>query len=204
TYDIALRKQAAGLMGKSRNGRTRVQQLLTDNKVPDDILTEIKGTPATTNPQAITSGTVTLNELLTLTADAKNGKAVFNKSCFICHQVNNEGLDFGPKLSEIGSKLPKESLLENIIHPSAGISFGYETWELAMKDGSTMTGIISSKTSTDITLKYPGGTSETVKTSNVKSMKELKNSMMPEGLQQTMSRQDLADLLEYLASLKKS
>ena len=71
--------------------------------------------------------------------------------------VSNNGFDFGPELTEIGSKFPKEGLLESIVDPSAGISFGFEGWNLKMKDGSEMAGIITSKTETDIDMNFPGG-----------------------------------------------
>ena len=72
-----------------------------------------------------------------------------------------------------------------------------------MKDKSTLSGIIASKTETDIDLKLPGGTKQHIKTSDVASTKEMKESMMPEGLYQTMSTQDMANLLAYLEGLKK-
>ncbi len=99
--------------------------------------------------------------------------------------------------------MEKEAQLEAILNPSAGISFGYEGWQLDMKDGSKQSGIISSKTETDIDLKYPGGNVQHVKTSDVKSMKQMRESMMPEGLHESMSSQELADLIEYLVNLKK-
>ena len=55
------------------------------------------------------------------------------------------------------AKLSKDGLWEAILHPSAGISFGYEGWDLKMKDGTQYSGIISSKTETDIEIKMPGG-----------------------------------------------
>ena len=64
-------------------------------------------------------------------------------------------------------------------------------------------GIIASKTETDIDLKFPGGAKQHIKASDVASMKEMKESLMPEGLYQNMSNEDVANLLEYLASLKK-
>jgi putative heme-binding domain-containing protein len=104
---------------------------------------------------------------------------------------------------EIGSKLPKEGLLEAIVHPSKGIGFGYEGWQLKMKDGSTLSGIIASKTETDIVLKLPGGATKEIKTADIETMSQMKESMMPEGLYQSMSKEDLANLLEYLSGLKK-
>ena len=94
--------------------------------------------------------------------------------------------------------------MESIVHPSAGISFGYEGWQLKMKDGSTLSGVITSKTETDINLKFPGGIIKEIKTADITTMSKMKESMMPEGLYQNMSTQDVANLLEYLIRLKKN
>ncbi len=59
-----------------------------------------------------------------------------------------------------------------IFYPSAGISFGYEGWEVKMKDGSSVTGIVASKTETDLIMKFPGGATQEYKMANVKSMKQ--------------------------------
>ncbi|GAB3778052.1 hypothetical protein GCM10028818_26240 [Spirosoma horti] len=144
-----------------------------------------------------------INELLAMNGDAARGVSVFKNNCSICHQVNGEGMDFGPKLSEIGSKLPKEGQYLAILHPDAGISFGYEGWEVKFKDGSAMTGIVSSKTETDLQMKFPGGVMQNFKMSDVVSMKQLDASMMPSGIQEAMSTQELVDLVDYLSSLKK-
>ena len=144
-----------------------------------------------------------MQEITALTANVDGGKKIFTSICATCHQVNNSGYDFGPKLSEIGSKLPKESLLETITNPSAGIGFGYEGWELKMKDGSAMSGIIASKTETDIELKLPGGFKKQIKTTDIKTLTQMKQSMMPVGLYENLTTQDMADLLEYLSELKK-
>jgi len=144
-----------------------------------------------------------MQEIIALTANADEGKKIFTSICATCHQVNNSGYDFGPKLTEIGSKLPKESLLETIVNPSAGIGFGYEGWELKMKDGSALSGIIASKTETDIDLKFPGGSKKQIKTADVKTLTQMKQSMMTEGLYENLTTQDMANLLEYLAGLKK-
>ena len=65
--------------------------------------------------------------------------------CVTCHKVGTTGYDFGPTLTEIGSKFPKEGLLDAIVHPSAGIGFGYEGWELKMKDGSSFRELLQAK-----------------------------------------------------------
>src|SRR5690606_838830 len=70
-----------------------------------------------------------VSELAARTGDPLKGKTVFVNYCSACHQVRGDGADFGPKLSEIGDKLPKEAQYLALYYPSAGISFGYEGYE---------------------------------------------------------------------------
>jgi putative heme-binding domain-containing protein len=142
-------------------------------------------------------------ELIKMSGDAVKGKVVFTNSCAMCHVVNNEGIELGPKLSEIGSKLSKEGLYMSILHPNAGIGFGYETFEVKTKSGDTYQGIIVSKNETDIVLRIPGGLVKSFKTSALKSYKQVPESLMPEGLADGMNTTELVDLIEYLSTLKK-
>lgn len=218
-YPMELRKTAASRLGRSWNGEELVLQLLKTRKVPAPLIPQVvegvsrawrgsvRSEAAMYLPgakTAVAKKEPALKELQGLTPNIDNGKAVFAKNCALCHQVANEGFSFGPALTEIGSKLPKEGQLEAILQPSAGISFGYEGWELTMKDGSKTSGIIASKTESDIELKFPGGNKQSIKAGDVASRKQLKESMMPDGLEQAMTTQDLADLLEYLDKLKKN
>ncbi len=218
-YSMPLRKEAAEMIGQSWGGEERVLVLLQSKKVPAELVPQIvagvKGawrksirdeaaTYLPNNKKATaTRKTFTMAELSSLTGNAEQGKTVFATICATCHRVNNTGNDFGPALSEIGTKLPKESLLESILHPSAGIGFGYEGWEVHMKDGSMLSGIVASKTGTDIELKLPGGVRKAVKTEEVKRLTQMRESMMPEGLHENLSAQDMANLLEYLSGLRK-
>ncbi len=217
-YLADIRKDAAGKIGRSSDGEERVIEILKNKKVPQELIPDVvasvsqawRGSIKTEAQSYLPNYVAVANknaptwaELENIKGDAVKGKTVFANACAVCHLVNKEGYDFGPELTEIGSKYPKEGLLDAIVHPSDGISFGYEGWQLKMKDGSTLNGIIVSKTETDIDLKLPGGAKQHLKTSDVQSMKEMKESMMPEGLYQNISTQDLANLLEYLSSLKK-
>ena len=219
-YSMPLRKKAAQKIGNSWSGEERVLDILKAKKVPSELIPDvvasvsgawrgnIRAEASSYLPDAQKNKNMqpapSIEELLALKPNAAEGGKIFNSSCITCHQVGSTGYDFGPKLTEIGSKLPKEALLETIVYPSKGIGFGYESWELKMKDGSSISGIISSKTETDIVMKLPGGNIKEIKTADVERMTQLKASMMPEGLYQTMSKQDLANLLEYLSGLKKS
>ncbi|MEJ0102046.1 MAG: c-type cytochrome [Bacteroidota bacterium] len=216
-YLFSLRKYAAAQIGRSGGGEKKVLELLRNKKVPEtlipDIVYGVRGAWETSvrneaagylpkTAATVTKKIPTIAELTAMKADALAGKTVYIAKCMLCHKVNKEGNDFGPALSEIGSKYPPEGLLNAIVNPSAGISFGYEGWEIKTKDGSTLTGIIASKTSSEIELKYPGGNKKKIKTSDILSKKELKQSMMTEGLYESMSNQDLANLVSYLSGLK--
>lgn len=218
-YAMPTRVISASKIGKSQSGEQRVLQILKLKKVPTALIPDVvasvsnswmgsvRSEAASYLPQnggsAENKKAPSMGELAALKGNAVEGERIFSNSCNLCHQVNDLGYDFGPKLTEIGSKLPKEGLLASIVYPSAGISFGYEGWELKMKDGATYSGIFASKTETDIDIKFPGGARKQLKTSEVKSMTGMKQSMMPEGLYQNMSSQDMANLLEYLLGLKK-
>ena len=217
-YPDTVRRTAAYMMGRTWMGEDFVMKLVQANKIPEaympnvlagleygprrsmllkiqDIISESKG--------GNTSKVLfSIDSVMALKGNVARGGEVFKKNCAICHQVKGEGIDFGPKLTEIGSKLPKDGMLEAIMNPSAGVSFGYETTELQMKDGNTMTGLVASKTEDEISLKMPGGTINKVNRSDIKLMKQSTESMMP-ALHETMPKQDLADLLEYLSTLQK-
>ncbi|HUQ64570.1 MAG TPA: PVC-type heme-binding CxxCH protein [Flavitalea sp.] len=216
-YSDSLRRHALRMLGRSWGGGDMVNSLIQSDKLaPQFIPAALEGIEGGPQKNLIIDAKQHLSKndggapkepfdrdaVLELNGSAHKGAEVFKTNCTTCHQVKSEGTDFGPKLSEIGTKLPKEALLDAIIDPSSGISFGYETTELVMKNGSSIKGLLAEKTKTDIGIKLPGGTINKVKTADVKLVKTLPVSMMPD-LHETISKQDLADLLAYLGSLRK-
>ena len=142
-------------------------------------------------------------DLVKRTGDAAKGQVVHQTWCFTCHQVNGQGVDFGPALSEIGSKLAKEALYEAILKPSAGISFGFEGWEVKMTDGTTWIGMVASETDTELSLKVPGGIIQKCAKSAIASRTKLKDSLMTPNLHAVIPADDLVNLVEYLTTLRK-
>ena len=138
--------------------------------------------------------------------DPAKGAKVFSRSspgCANFHVVNGQGTELGPNLSEIGNKLGKDALYEAILDPSAGVSFGFEAFNLTLKNGDEVYGLIASETADDITLKNVGGIVTQYRKSEVASRRPSKLSIMPAGLQQGMTTQELVDLVEYLSTLRK-
>jgi len=212
----SVRAHALRSLGRSWGGGDMILELIKSDRIPRHLfpaaIEGIDGGPQKnlvidarnhmSNAASTRREPFDRDAVLAMRGSASNGATIFKTNCSICHQVRGEGTDFGPKLSEIGTKLPKDALLDAIIDPSSGISFGYETTELIMKDGSTVKGLVSEKSPTEIGIKLPGGTVKKVKATDVKLIKVVPESMMPD-LHETMNKQQTADLIAYLSSLRK-
>ncbi|MCG2461245.1 PQQ-dependent sugar dehydrogenase [Flavobacteriaceae bacterium F89] len=134
--------------------------------------------------------------------DPNAGKAVFTTYCATCHVVDGNGTDFGPGLSDIGSKLSRSFMYSSIVYPSAGINFGYEGYNVKLKDGDVLMGYILGKTEDEITLKMMGATTKAIPRKDIQSLEAMDKSLMPEGLDKVMKQQQLVDLVAYLETLK--
>jgi putative membrane-bound dehydrogenase-like protein len=215
---MPFRRDAARMIGQSWNGEELVLDLLKNNQLKGELKAAAyqgvafawrksirqEAAKYLDNPPSATAKKLpAVPELVAMNGDATRGLTVFKTNCSVCHQINGEGMDFGPKLSEIGSKLGKDGQYLAILYPDAGISFGYEGYEVKFKDGSTQTGIVSSKTETDLQMKFAGGAVQNYKMADVVKIKQLDSSMMPSGLHEAMSTQELVDLVEYLGTLKR-
>jgi len=148
-----------------------------------------------------------VSELVKRTGNAARGREIYESAtaaCSSCHIVNGKGTDVGPQLSEIGSKLGKDALYQAILNPSSGISFGFEAWNIELKNGDELFGLITSETAEELTVKSQTGVVSKAKKSEIARRQKLTTSLMPLDLQLTMSAQDLVDLIEFLSSLKKA
>jgi putative heme-binding domain-containing protein len=146
-------------------------------------------------------------ELVQRHGDPIRGREVFDSptaACVTCHRVRGRGVDFGPDLSEIGDKLGKDALYESILDPNAGVSFGYEAWQLDLKSGDQAYGIIVSETEDEIAIKNAQAIVSRFPTSQIVGRVRMEQSIMPAGLQMAMTPRELVDLVEYLAALKKA
>jgi putative heme-binding domain-containing protein len=220
TRALDLRRAAVQSMGSGYNGWQRIVALARTNRLP----APLKPTAATAlfsawpelrdsaakyglaPAPATTLDGRTLPPLMVLAergGDAPTGQAVFTRTCSACHLAAGTGTDFGPALTEIGDKLPKSGLLLAILDPSAGIAFGYEGWSVRTNDGQQLVGMISSETDDEIVMKLIGGTQRRVPKSTITERKRMDTSLMPQGLERTMTEADLTNLVEYLSSLHK-
>jgi putative heme-binding domain-containing protein len=139
------------------------------------------------------------------------GKELFKlRTCSQCHKIGGEGAalggTLGPDLSELPKKLAGKDftrihLLTEILEPSKVIDKKYKVWRLLMDDGRPIDGIILEESKTTITIaKNAVEKPMDIKVDALDSKVELKNSFMPEGLLSRMNREDILDLLAYIAA----
>jgi putative heme-binding domain-containing protein len=220
--ELALRKQAVRSLAQSADGAAALLSLARQEKLPGDLkliasaeLNNVRWPALRAEAAELLPLAQALNaeplppasELLHRAGDPARGAEVFVRetvACNRCHQVNGEGIDFGPNLSAIGAKLAKDALYEAILDPSAGISFGFEVWLIELKNGDEVFGLVVSETADELAVKAPTGIVTRYKKDAIARREQQRSSAMPTGLAQAMSVQELVDLVEYLASLKKA
>jgi putative heme-binding domain-containing protein len=148
-----------------------------------------------------------LEKITALKGDLKRGADLFSSTgkastCLACHFINGSGRDFGPDLSHVGSRLTQPQIIESLLTPSKTTAAGFQTIILTLQDGSMQTGFLVKQDTTTLALKIATGQTVAIETKNVKSQQPLPISLMPEGLLQTFTAQEAADLTTYLSSLK--
>jgi putative membrane-bound dehydrogenase-like protein len=135
--------------------------------------------------------------VLNLSTDSRNGHQVFKRICAQCHTHSGEGVAVGPDLTGVSNQ-PAEALLLHILIPSYEIVPGYTSYDVETKDGQVLTGLIASETATTITLKRALGITDSILRSNIAKISSGGLSLMPDELEKTMTRQELADLIAFL------
>ncbi|MPY88800.1 MAG: c-type cytochrome [Luteitalea sp.] len=132
-----------------------------------------------------------------LAGHASKGEQVFATRCAACHTFDGTGRGLAPDLSGIGNQ-PREAILLHTLVPDYEITPGYDAYTLETQDGRALLGLLESETETSITLRDPTDRQETIPRRNIVSMSASGNSLMPSGLEELMTEQELADLIAFL------
>lgn len=137
--------------------------------------------------------------VMTLTGDATRGAQVYETACMVCHKFADKGNDIGPHLGTIKA-WTAEQLVTNILDPNREVSPNFALYIVETHDGRTLSGMIASETAGNLTLKRADGGTDTVLRSEIKSLTSPGISLMPEGLEATITPQQMADLIAYLTA----
>ena len=132
-------------------------------------------------------------------ADLRNGRKIFQSTCFACHQLFGEGMKIGPDLTG-SNRADVKYLLENIIDPGSLVGIDYQLHTIAKKDGQVVAGLLKEKTADALGIAVLGGSQVTVALSDIKDHQVSTTSMMPEGLIANLTSDQTRDLIGYLQS----
>jgi putative membrane-bound dehydrogenase-like protein len=138
---------------------------------------------------------------LDLKADAGHGKAVFKKNCVLCHRLENEGFEVGPDLLSALRNKSREQLLNDILDPSQEVDPRYLNYQIVTKKGQTFSGLIAADTASSVTLRRGEKAEDTILRDQIDEIQATGKSVMPEGLEMQVSKQDMADLIAYLQAV---
>lgn len=137
------------------------------------------------------------HEATTLSGDVMRGREVFRVMCSSCHVLDGVGRSFGPDLLSVSGQT-RINLLAMIIDPNNNIAPGYDGYLIETTEGRTFTGILRSETAAGVVLLTPDGREEVIARSNIRNMRPMSESLMPEGLESNINKQEMADLISYL------
>lgn len=174
--------------------RRRMLLMWTDNRDTKQRAQKLFSDSGVTNRQEAIDK---MKPALALQGSALNGTKVFEMVCANCHVYGKLGKEVGPVLTEIGRK-SKETLMHDILDPNAAADPKYINHRLETLDGSVHLGIVSSETDKQITIKKIGGETVALSKAEIKSLRSLGTSLMMEGLENSMTTQEMADLLAFL------
>jgi putative heme-binding domain-containing protein len=139
--------------------------------------------------------------------DVARGRELFNDekraACAKCHSVDGSSSKAGPDLFAIGDKFPRGELARAILEPSAEIAVGYGTTIVETKSGEEFLGVIKDSSADILELMVADGKRVRIAQHDIKEQRGSNVSLMPEGLQAGMSRQEFTDLIEYLVTLQQ-
>lgn len=138
---------------------------------------------------------------LAMKGDAAAGTIVFLSRCLACHVANGQGIEVGPNFTTVKTR-GRDGLLTAILEPHKEVASQYIAYTVNTKDGQTLSGVITKDDANSMTLKMMGGAEITVQRSNILGSSSSGQSLMPEGLEQGMTVQEMANLLSFIEAVK--
>ena len=180
-----------------------VQQLaLHDDPALNKIIEKHWGKVRGTTPAEKQEQMAKISNLLKAKRDlgnAANGKAVFTIACGVCHTLFDEGGQVGPDLTGY-ERDNMDFMLLAIVDPSAAIREEFTNVQIETKDGRQLTGLVEEQDTKKVILRGIDNQTTLIPRAQIKKLQASSTSLMPEGLTEALTEQQLLDLFAYLTS----
>ena len=124
-------------------------------------------------------------------------------SCSKCHSVDGSASKAGPDLFAAGDKFPRREIIQAILEPSASIAVGYGTTTVRTKADNEFTGIIKEASEKQVVLMMADGNTAKIPVEEIEQQFGSTISLMPEGLHAGLSREEFADLVQFMTTLRQ-
>lgn len=134
---------------------------------------------------------------LTLAGRAEQGWTVYRRECATCHRLGGEGSQVGPDLETVAHRSPIE-LVIHILDPQREVAPQFVEYLVRTVDGRTLSGLVVAESDAALTLRRAGAQEETIPRAQVEELTFSGKSLMPEGLEQRMTPQEMADLIALI------
>ncbi len=136
---------------------------------------------------------------LNLAGSPNSGQKLFAARCATCHRLGGEGHALGPDLASVRAN-GKEKLLVSILDPNREVAPQFTSYLVETRDGESFSGLIVNESADSVTLRMAGGVESVIRRANTARLQSQGKSIMPEGLEEGLTAQDMADLLEFIVA----
>lgn len=217
----ALRRRALQLATVSGSGAQAAMDLYLEKALPEDLGSEfaflvhnhsdrkVRQLAARRMPKApgVDDRIFDGSDVLSLQGNSTRGKGLFENhkdaACARCHRTSGEASLVGPNLASIGTKYGAKELLYHIQYPSAAVNYNFVSSTLLMSDGRVVTGLVLERNGDEVVLGLATGEKTRVDVADIDEERLQSVSLMPAGLIANFTPQQVADLLEYLVTLRQ-
>ena len=177
----------------------RVRLLATNDKNVSKQFSELLKSVSADRAAIINQYAAALSTPALAVGDAEAGKLVFNRVCAQCHRLSDTGNDVGPPLKQLADKSP-EQLLETILDPNREVDPKFSSYSVLLQDGRVFAGIIAEEAASQIVIAEAGGKKHTIPRREIDQLRSTGVSLMPTGLEQQITPDQMNQLISFLKS----
>jgi putative heme-binding domain-containing protein len=121
-------------------------------------------------------------------------------ACYLCHQVGDNGTDYGPNLTGWAGRQGRDVTINAIVNPSSDIAHGFDGRMIALNDRTIVYGMVESE-GDPLVVRSMGGVVQMIPADRVASVHRMSRSLMLSADQLGLTPQDVADIVAFLQTL---